>query len=108
MKIRYSIHFLAQQKGPLNEQNSLTSYYSTYIRFLEGFIVTTTTTQGVRFHQYIIKWPVKQKCSQDVEKKKTSETKHLLSQVHFKNAFVAGAAFNIELNSRKINVPEHQ
>ena len=34
--------------------------------------------------------------------------KHLLSQVWLKNAFVTGAAFNIELHSRKINVPEHQ
>ena len=54
-KIRYSIHFLAQQKEPLNKQNSLTRYYSTYLRFLEGFLVTTTTAQEVRFHQYIIK-----------------------------------------------------
>ena len=42
--------------------------------------MTTTTTQGVRFHQYIIKNRVKQKSSQDVEKK-TSEKKDLLSQV---------------------------
>ena len=55
MEIRFSIHFLVQQKEPLNKQNSLTRYCSTYIRFLEGFFVTTTTTQGVRFHQYIIK-----------------------------------------------------
>ena len=66
-KIKYSIHFSGQQKGTLNKQNSLTRYYSTYLRFLEGFLVTTTTTQGVRFHQYIIIQPVKQKCSQDVE-----------------------------------------
>ena len=39
-------------------------------------------------------------------KKKTSEKYNL--QVQFKNAFVTGAAFNIELHSRKINVPEHQ
>ena len=31
------IHFLAQQKETLNKQNSLTHYYSTYFRFLEGF-----------------------------------------------------------------------
>ena len=31
-KIRYSIQFLAQQKEPLNKQNSLT-----YLRFLEEF-----------------------------------------------------------------------
>ena len=37
------------------KQNSLTRYYSTYLRFLEGFLVTTGITQGVRFHQYIIK-----------------------------------------------------
>ena len=54
-KIRYSIHFLDQQKEPLNQQNSLTRYYSTYLRFLQGFYVTTRTTQGVRFHQCIIK-----------------------------------------------------
>ena len=55
LKIRYSNHFLAQQKEPLNKQNSLTHYYSTYLCFLEGFPLTTTTTQGVRFHRYIIK-----------------------------------------------------
>ena len=38
--------FLAQQKEPLNKQNSLTRYYSTYLRFLEGFLITMTTTQG--------------------------------------------------------------
>ena len=54
-KIRYSIHFLAQQKEPLNKQNSLTRYYSTYLHFLEGFLVITTIAQGVRFDQYIIK-----------------------------------------------------
>ena len=54
-KIRYSIHFLDQQKEPLNQQNSLTRYYSTYLRFFQGFYVTTRTTQGVRFHQCIIK-----------------------------------------------------
>ena len=54
-KIRYSIHFLVQQKEPLKKQNSPTHYYSTYLRFLEGFLVTTTTTQGVCFNQYIIK-----------------------------------------------------
>ena len=54
-RIRYSIHFLTQQEEPLNKQNLLTRYYSTYLRFLEGFLVTTTTTQGVRFHQYIVK-----------------------------------------------------
>ena len=47
--------YLAQQKEPLNKQNFLTRYYATYPRFLEGFLVTTTTTKGVRFHQYIIK-----------------------------------------------------
>ena len=54
-KIGYSIHFLVQQKEPLNKQNSLTRYYSTNLRLLEGFLATTTTKQGVRFHQYIIK-----------------------------------------------------
>ena len=49
------LNFLAQQKEPLNKQNSLTRYYSTYLRFLEGFHVTIITTQGVRFHQYFIK-----------------------------------------------------
>ena len=48
--IRYSVHFLAQQKEPLNKQNSLNPYGSSYLRFLEGFLVTTTTTQGVSFH----------------------------------------------------------
>ena len=72
------IHFSAQQKEPLNKQNPLTRYYSRYLYFLEGFLGTTTTKQGVRFHQCIIKWPVK--FSQDVEKK-TSVKKHLLSQV---------------------------
>ena len=51
--IRNVIHFLAQHKEPLNKQNSPTRYYSTNLRFLEGFLVTTTTTQGVRFHLYI-------------------------------------------------------
>ena len=41
-------------------------------------------------------------------RKETSQRKHILSQVQFKNAFAAGAEFNIELHSRKINVPEHQ
>ena len=50
-KIRYSIHFLAQQKERLNKQNLLTRYYSTYLRFLEGFLVTTTTTQGVHIRK---------------------------------------------------------
>ena len=53
MKDRFLIHFLAQQKEP--SQNSPTLYYSTYLRFLEGFLVTTTTTQGVRFHRCIVK-----------------------------------------------------
>ena len=35
--------FLAQQKEPLNKQNLLTRYYFTYRRFLEGFLVTSTT-----------------------------------------------------------------
>ena len=47
--------FLAQQKETLNKQDFLTRYYFTYPRFLEGFLVTTTVTQGVRFCQYIIK-----------------------------------------------------
>ena len=54
MEVRYSVLFLAQHKEPLNKQNSLTRYYTTYLRFLEGFLVTTRTTNGVRFHQYII------------------------------------------------------
>ena len=58
-KIRYSIHFLALQKETLNKQNSFTRCYSTYLRFLEGLLVTAMTTQGLRFHQYIIKQPVK-------------------------------------------------
>ena len=47
--------FFGSGKEPLIKENSLTRYYSTYLRLLEGFLVTTTTTQGVRFHQYIIK-----------------------------------------------------
>ena len=39
---------------------------------------------------------------------KHQKKKHLLSQVQLKNAFATGAAFNTELYSRKINVPEHQ
>ena len=53
--MRYSIHFLAQQKEPLNKQNSVACYYSTYLRSIERFLVTTTATQGVRFHQHIVK-----------------------------------------------------
>ena len=44
-KIRYSGHFLARQKEPSKKQNSLTRYYSTYLRFLEGFHGTMITTQ---------------------------------------------------------------
>ena len=40
--------------------------------------------------------------------KTSSETKHILSKVQLKNAFVTGVAFNTERHSRKINVPEHQ
>ena len=54
-RIRYSIHFLTQQEEPLNKQNLLTRYYSTYLLFFEGVLVTTTTKQGVHFHQYIVK-----------------------------------------------------
>ena len=56
---RYWIHFLAQQKEPSNKQNSLTHYYSTYLRFLKRFLTTTTTIQGVAFHQCINKQPEK-------------------------------------------------
>ena len=52
-KIKYPIHFLAHQKEPLNKQNSLTRYYSTYLYFLEAFLVNETT-QRVRY-VYIIK-----------------------------------------------------
>ena len=42
-------------------------------------------------------------------RKKISEKKqHFLGQVQRKNEFVTGAAFNIELQSREINVPDHQ
>ena len=41
-------------------------------------------------------------------RKKHIRKKHLLSQMYLKNAFVTGAAFNIELHSRKINVPGNQ
>ena len=43
-----------------------------------------------------------------MQKEKASEKEHLLSQIQIKKAFVTGAAFNLELHSRKINVPEHQ
>ena len=40
-------------KRIFKKKKSLTRHYSTYLRFLEGFLFTTTTTQGVRFHQNI-------------------------------------------------------
>ena len=40
--------------------------------------------------------------------KQSSKKKHILSKVQLKNAFVTGLAFNIELQSRKINVPQRQ
>ena len=55
MKERYSIYFLDHQKEPLNKQNSLTGCYSTYLCFLEGILVTMTTTQAIRSNQCIIK-----------------------------------------------------
>ena len=58
-KIRYSIHFLAQQKEPLNKLNSLTYYYSTFLRFYEGFPVTMATALGLRFLLNVIKQPEK-------------------------------------------------
>ena len=39
--------FFGSAKELLNKQNSLTRYHVRYIRFLEGFLVTTTTTQKV-------------------------------------------------------------
>ena len=53
-KIRYSINFLAHQKEHVNKQNSFTRHYFTYLLFIQGFLVTTTTMQGVLFYQYII------------------------------------------------------
>ena len=50
-----SIHFLAQEIELLNKQDSLNSYYSTYLHLFEGFLGTTTTTQEVSFHQCVIK-----------------------------------------------------
>ena len=41
-------------------------------------------------------------------KKEHQEKKHLLSQRQLKHAFITGAALNIELHPRKINVPEDQ
>ena len=41
-------------------------------------------------------------------RKKNIRKKHLRGQVQLKSAFGTGAAFNIELNSWKISVPEHQ
>ena len=38
----------------------------------------------------------------------SSEEKHKLTKVQFKNAFATGVAFSTELHSRKINVPEYQ
>ena len=43
-----------------------------------------------------------------MQKKQIRKKKHLLSQVQLKNAFVTGVEFNIELDSRKTNLPEHQ
>ena len=40
--------------------------------------------------------------------KTLSEKKHILSKVKLKNTFGTDVAFNTELHSRKINVPEHQ
>ena len=47
--------FFGSAKRTFNKQNALTRYYSIYLRFLEGFLVTTTIPQGVRFYQYIFK-----------------------------------------------------
>ena len=49
-EIRYSVQFLAQQKEPLNKQNSRTPHYSTYFRFQVRFFATMTI-QGICFHQ---------------------------------------------------------
>ena len=38
----------------------------------------------------------------------SSEKKHILTKVQLKNAFVTVVAFNTELPSRKLNVPEYQ
>ena len=45
MKIRQSIHFFAQQKEPLNKQNSLTPYCSIYLIEQQG--VRYIEQQGV-------------------------------------------------------------
>ena len=39
---------------------------------------------------------------------KHHQKKNILSKVKFKNTFVTGVAFNTELHSGKINLPEHQ
>ena len=41
-------------------------------------------------------------------RKKKQKKKHLLNQIWLKNEFATGAAFNIKLHSRVINVPKHQ
>ena len=51
--------FFGSAKHFLNKRSSLTRYYSTFLPFLEGLLVTTITIKGVPFHQYIIKEPVK-------------------------------------------------
>ena len=40
--------------------------------------------------------------------KTSSEKKTYIGKVQPKNAFVTSVAFNTEIHSRKINVPEHQ
>ena len=46
----YSIYFLAWQKERFKKKKSFTRYYPTDLRFLEGFLITTTIIQRVRFH----------------------------------------------------------
>ena len=83
-KIRYSSHFLAQQRGPSEKQNWLTHYYSTYLRSLEGFLGTMITTQedhtrstlSLVHYQITCKIKMLSGC-----RKKKQKKKHLLSQV---------------------------
>ena len=80
-KIRYSIHFLAQQKERLNKQNLLAITLHIFVS-LKAFLS-----------------PRRPHKEYTLEKK--HHKKHLLSQVQLKNAFVTDAAFKIELNQEK-------
>ena len=46
--------FFGSAKHFLNKRSSLTRYYSTFLPFLEGLLVTTTTIKGVRIPEYAL------------------------------------------------------